>query len=391
MARPATKPTWATDATLSGGDQAGLATRLEPSAGIKSQGIYMDRPLPARVLSWMFGTICDWLEYNDNRLLAAQAMNWPERGSVADASTLNADMGLAYAPGIGVGGGPLLVAQTIGGLAILTSEDGVTWTNRGIQASASTTNPCISYGLINGVAGLILNGNANPNLYYTSINGTAWSAVTSGGVANAVSVYAPSLGLWVFAGNSGAVATSPSGLTGTWTARSTPAAWQAGCGGVKRIVWNGSAFIALPLASYNKFLRSTDGITWVEITAYVSPSVWTGIAYSAYDSLWMVTTPGTGIVTSTDNGLTWSLSITAQAANDIAVIGPLWVIATSNGAFGGIIYSVDKGASWKTVAVGNHRTVTGGWKRIIAAADRFVVSHDTGSVSEFALSQRALL
>jgi len=77
--------------------------------------------------------------------------------------------------------------------------------------------------------------------------------------------------------------------------------------------------------------------------------------------------------------------------NDLAVLGPLWVIPTLIANGGGIVWSVDKGANWyRGPAVGNHRVATAGLARILAADNRFMVAHTTGTATEVALSARAL-
>jgi len=155
---------------------------------------------------------------------------------------------------------------------------------------------------------------------------------------------------------------------------------------VKRAVWNGSLFVLLPVSNYNKFLTSPDGITWTERT--VATATWVGLAYSSYDGMWLAIGAGAGAFSSPD-GITWSFVTNALATpNDLAVNGPLWVFPTNNGSFGGIAYSINKGATWNYVAVGDHSIATGGWKRILAADGRFIVAHDNGTSIEFALSLR---
>lgn len=323
----------------------------------------------------------------------SQALNWPERSSFSDIDSPGANgvMGLAWAPTLGYGGGGLWVAQT-NGLKIWTSDDGMFWADRGLVSSASFTNPCIAYGQINGAAGFLLCQNGNPAFYYTSIDGITWSGISTTAVpANPVAAYSTSLGLWVMAGNAGVIYTSPTALANTWTARTTPAGWIAGCGGTKRIVWNGSLFVILPLASYNKCLTSNDGVTWTERTL-PSSLLWTGLAWSDYDQLWIASSNSMTIAASLD-GITWAGFNTAAAANDLAVNGPVWVMTLAAGALGGVAWSIDRGASWLVLSVGNHRVATAGWNRIVAGDKRFMVSHMaslSGSNVEFALSQRAV-
>ena len=309
--------------------------------------------------------------------------NWPDRSSFAyGGGGAATDVALGFGPGMGVAGGPLHAAMP-DGLDVYTSEDGQLWTSRGNLANASSANSSISFGQISGAPSLLIGGNGSGGFYKT-VDGITWVFV-AGSVNNPVSVYAPTLPLWVRAGDAGALHTSPDGVT--WTARSTPAGWIAGCGGVKRIVWSGAMFVALPRGSYNKCLTSPDGLTWTERTLPAT-GLWTGLAYSAYDNLWLATSNGVLLAFSIDGGTTWAGASNALAGGtDIAVNGLLWVMTLAAGAAGGISYSTNKGVSWAAVAVGNHR-LGAGWKRILLADGRFMIAKGDGAAIQFAFSLR---
>ncbi len=104
--------------------------------------------------------------------------------------------------------------------------------------------------------------------------------------------------------------------------------------------------------------------------------------------MWMASSAGVAIATS-PNGISWTAIGTARASNDLASFNSLWLMPTAIGAYGGIPWSADRGATWQKTAVGNHRTATDGWKRIITAGDRFIVAHADGTNLEFALSMRS--
>jgi len=318
-----------------------------------------------------------------------QAINWPERGSFHDAGDLvtpDGPVDIAWAPTLGVslGGRYVVISPSnTSGFRPWSSEDGTEWDHSGLNNAAYQ---CVAYGKINGAPGFLMTW-AAPTGYYTSVDGLAWGPLSATVPAHAVACWAESLSLWVLAGDAGVIYTSPTGLAGSWTVRTTPGAWVSGCGGARRIVWNGSLFVILPLGSYSKCLTSPDGINWTE-RALGGSGLWVGVAYSSYDGLWMAIGNGLGYSTSPD-GLTWTLTPGPPAANDLAVIGPLWVMVTQSASFGGIAYSTNKGASWSTVAVGNHRVATAGWNRIVVADGRFVVAHATGAQTEIALSVRA--
>jgi hypothetical protein len=321
-------------------------------------------------------------------LQKSQAMNWPERAvTTYEGVPVNSPLCIAWAPDIGVAiEGKLFVAFSKA-LVVQTSEDGNLWTARSTIGSGAFDNPCVAYGKIGVTPGFLITY-AGPLGCATSLDAISWSNVSATTPAHGVAAYSSSLSLWVIAGDSGALYTSTDTLT--WTARTTPAGWIAGCGGVKRVVFANGLFVILPLASYNKVLTSPDGINWTERTL-TGTLLWTGLAYSAADGMWMATNSNAGNCNVSSDGLTWTApaGVNYTTGTDLAVNGSLWVMTTSNGNCGGIAWTTDKGASWtRGPAVGNHRIATAGWNRVLAADNRFIVGHHRGDVIEFALSQR---
>jgi hypothetical protein len=351
----------------------------------------------ARWENFQKGTLGDWVKYLDDRQLTLPAANWPERASfhnAGDNAAANLNVGLAWSPDIVSGGRFVLFnPSNSAGCNSWSSEDGTQWTFEVLLNAAAVNNPCVAYGRINGgaVAGFVATW-VNPTGLYTSTDGIAWGTVVTTVPGNGVACYSPSLGLWVIAGDAGVIYTSPTTLAGSWTVRTTPAAWIAGCGGVKRVVFANGLFVILPLGAYNKVLTSPDGITWTE-RALTLTSVWTGLAYSAADGLWMASSTGVNGATSPD-GITWTGSTSFPASNDLAVNGVVWVVGTASALGGGIAYSTDKGLTWSFAAVGNHRVATSGWSRIISAIAnanaRFMTGHVTGAANEVALSLRSI-
>ena len=325
-------------------------------------------------------------------LQKAQALNW-ERSSVADTSAVDSYIPVAYAPPgtLGYGNSGLIVVTT-GSTTSKFSDDGTVW-GSGLSFGGDLlgTAADVAYGLVGGVPGFLVTSSVNGEID-KSADGSTWLSTTGGVGTKAVLCYAPApLNLWVAAGDAGTIHTSSDG--NTWTARTTPGAWVSNSGGAKRIVWNGSLFVVLPTASpggYTKCLTSSDGITWTERNLGTN-QLWVGLAYSAVESKWMAVADSGAVVTSPD-GITWNVigSGPGYGMKDLAVLGSLWVAPTRLAVFGGVTFSLDNGATWTTVRVGNHRVATDGWSRIIAADKRFVLVHATGTALEFALSERAL-
>lgn len=63
MAKPATVPLWATDATLTSGLLSGSAVISEPTLGYKQQGNVPGRIIPARFFNWWQNLVYQWILY----------------------------------------------------------------------------------------------------------------------------------------------------------------------------------------------------------------------------------------------------------------------------------------------------------------------------------------
>ena len=62
--KPSYLPTWATDATVAGGNaEAGLATRDNLGGGGLGQGFIGAKRTVARLANWVVGGVCDWVSY----------------------------------------------------------------------------------------------------------------------------------------------------------------------------------------------------------------------------------------------------------------------------------------------------------------------------------------
>jgi len=202
--------------------------------------------------------------------------------------------------------GSIVVAAGAGGV-ISTSLDGITWT---AQAPMDPVNIrkkirwSSALGLFVGVS----NGGA-----YSSANGITWTLRSNLFIDSALA-WSPDLGLFVgFQGNAQTMYSSANGTA--WAAHAfIDTAFAAWVGAA----WNGTVFAAIPNTNPARSATSPDGINW---------TFGTSIASGANTSL---TTSGTRfvgvggnkVITSDDNGATWTSRVPASNAAWTAVASP---------------------------------------------------------------------
>lgn len=126
MSRPSTSPSFATAANYPAGGSAwsGQPPRVDPSAGVRTQGLTPQVDLPAEYLNFMFGLHGDWLNYLDGEAtgilggtLSVAALQVDAVGSVAishvnpghiavtgTTPTIAADVGAGTSPTISIVG-----------------------------------------------------------------------------------------------------------------------------------------------------------------------------------------------------------------------------------------------------------------------------------------------
>lgn len=61
--KPASVPSWATDASFSSGPKSGSVTKVQPSSGALAQGDVPGQPYRAERHNWLWNLICAWLFY----------------------------------------------------------------------------------------------------------------------------------------------------------------------------------------------------------------------------------------------------------------------------------------------------------------------------------------
>lgn len=209
-------------------------------------------------------------------------ITWTNRVSpIADRRFLdvawNSDLGLFAA--VGIPGN------------VITSPDGINWTDRGVTIAGPLEG--IASGLISGVSGFVAvagNSATQAQRAMTSTDGIIWSPRATPNVNHHWQgvAYSPDLNIWVAVGGSSQVPltdkimSSPNGIT--WTIRPNP---KTDVSNFRGIAWSPELgmFIAVMdntgtgNTAGRKFMFSTDGITWNFLTSPLDQN-WRNIAWS---------------------------------------------------------------------------------------------------------------
>lgn len=380
MARPAILPAYATDATILAGAQAGLSTRLSPGAGTLAQGFYQDRRLPARALAWLFGTICDWVGYLDDRASHAAMQTWRMSPTIGIAAGAPGSLGVVVGMlrGILDANGdqqrkPVLLSYNTTSFVLNAahSGDGMFWPTRADLSPSYT--PTSTFSAVRGAAYEIIAWGANNTALYTQDGGSTWAATTStfdtilcyhyiaNGATNLYIKATSNGGAWVYTG--GPNAASP--VFGNFPGASGIAQ------GNTTIADNGSgtmiACAQVNLQTFSSLFKSTDyGATWTNVQNF-SGTVVGDVVYNKAQGVFVCVTNDTlGSVSTSTDGTGWSLRFaSATPANGFKfgrgtlasaghAIVKLWS-KSLGGAFNeeGVAYSLDLGASWNFAPFGS--------------------------------------
>lgn len=247
---------------------------------------------------------------------STDGINWTERTSDTGKNL----HGIVYGGGIFAAVGGDFTEGTI-----LTSPDGITWTGRSSGTTETITG--ITYGngtfVAAGIWGTIL----------TSPDGITWTGRTSGTTAYLNGVTFGN-GTFVTVGEQGTILTSPDGIT--WTGRASGMT-----GAVNEVTYGNGIFIAV--GSGGKILTSPDGVTWTSRTSGSFGDL-QGAAYG--NGVFVVVVPSSfsdNILVSSD-GVSWTKRSTA---NDEYLYG----VTFGNGNFaavgeGGEIFTSPDGLNW---------------------------------------------
>lgn len=342
MLKPAIIPTFATDVTLSAGPQVGLAPRLDPGTGLRAQGYYQDRRIPARHLGWLLGVIGDWLKY----LAPVQIKNWKLEG-VDFLATTTTDAQVVWVPeGTGVAGQwfvfsytsvpamvstrfPALVVASGGGPALNT------WLNSAANADGSVL---VAMGF-NSVG-------AHQDSAASTDHGATWTlASTILGTYGALAYEAVS-GRFIGTGNAvGSVFTATNGLV--WTNRGAVA---GATGQWKKFVAGGGVVVGITDTNQISF-SSDGGISW---TASVAAPV-TGAIDLAYTSQYGWVIVGTTQIATSTNLTVWTTSSPFGSGKAVSIASDgvsRFAIAhrdTTVAPGPGIYFSDDGALTWEPV------------------------------------------
>ncbi len=304
MARPVNDPSWATDANFVSGIDTGTPTRVNPGAGYKAQGFIAQEEPSAAVLNQALGVLGDWASYlKDTNWLNWTPVSLAEFGLTGVGATLLAGAVGGYGAVSNPRVNQIFVAST-GTNKILSSYDGLVWTERYSSASFSVSaHTTYTHAFWSNTAQKFLIGGAGSAAGFevlSSPDGITWTNRTlpSG---NLVTCFAESASIIVACdGLAAFFHTSPDGIT--WTARANPATNPA----MVAIAWSGSIFVATN--TIGEKITSPDGITWTnrgDPNAVASAPgrglIWNGSVFISSGGV------GSGTRETSPDGVTWTL------------------------------------------------------------------------------------
>ncbi len=241
--------------------------------------------------------------------------NWTYLGWAANASIRRV-----------VRGGSLYVAVTYQDFEtnnIVTSSDGITWTPR--KAGAAQDLNGLTYG------GGIFLAAGNNGAIVTSANGITWTARAS---STAQSLYGVTYGngLFVAVGASGTIISSPDGLT--WTAQTSGTSYE-----LHGVCYANGLWVAV--GTGGTILTSPDGSAWTT-RAPVTVGSLGDVAFG--NGIFVAAGTATSLVTSA-NGMDWVLQSTTVTSQRLTSV----CYGTSNYVavgFAGTVLTSTNGATW---------------------------------------------
>lgn len=184
---------------------------------------------------------------------------------------------------------------------VTPSAAGYTWTRR---AAAGSLGFASVFGATYSNSLWLLYGRDSSNvgrIAYSS-NGTSWTAVTIGATFTPrTMIYSTTASLYIVAGDSGLLYTSPD-LT-TWTSRTS----GFGTNRIENIEDSGTIIVIA--GDSGDLSSSTDGTTWTSRTSNVGGNRIVGLVWGAADSKFVITANNTTALTGaaySSDGITWT-------------------------------------------------------------------------------------
>ena len=250
----------------------------------------------------------------DSLIMESGAQEWAANVSVNSLITAT-PIGAAASNNVIVVPGQGNDVVAVGTNAVMTSNDGTTWTSR-TPSEANTWNAVAYSQSLNLFAAVAQDGT---NRVMTSVSGVTWTNRTAAEANEWTDVtWSPSLGLFAAVAQTGTnrVMTSPDGIV--WTARSASAAvqWQ-------RVRWSPELGQFCATAFEGNVMTSTNGTTWTARTP-AAANRWYGLAWSPSLGLWAASASN-GLITdkmmTSPDGVTWT---SRTAASNIIYVCGAW-------------------------------------------------------------------
>lgn len=351
--RPANPlPAWATDDLYDdpGEPWDNAPTKVEPAA-LQAQGWKPSETPTGDHLGWLFNKLCVWVEH----LSRLQVQNWFPPATMNDqcravcwgpAVTKVAGDASGYRAGVWIGVGDTGHVEE--------SADGYTWAN---DAHGVGSPPSFRAVAAHDSSDAFIAGGSTSKVL-EKIAGVWTSHTVPGGEGYEINCirYWKEKTLWILGGNvdSGSddarLWTTPDGVT--YTQRTLPNA--NGGGRIEKNLLATSAGVAVAVARHpspataERMWRSTDGVTWTEVTHSISDPV--AITYSYIEGKFMIMTDA-GLVYTSPDGTTWTNvgDTGAEMGPCLANNGSVWLGIDQNGSGVGrevLFYSVDTGVHW---------------------------------------------
>lgn len=249
----------------------------------------------------------------DNIITSPDAVAWTSRLNTVPVPALS---GVAYKGGRFVAVGVTVTTACCfvgepGGIrtsssgTVLTTDNGITWTNQTSGTPAKLTSVTLSGSplIISGPGSKFVTvGEAGVIL--TSPTGSAWTSSSSGAtdMLNGIA-WSASQSKFAAVGASGVVLTSPDGVTWGSNSSGTP-------NNLNGVAWCSNQFVAV--GDVGTILTSPDGMTWTSRTSGVTDALY-GVACSASQ---IVAVGAAGTIRTSPDGISW-VSQTSGTSNTL--------------------------------------------------------------------------